>query len=561
MLARPTRIAFAVAAAAALAALAAATAGAERRKPTLHEDLDTPPDEARRAAEKLDGLILGREPRAGANPIAFAAGARILPRPERAPRADARARGAAAADRATEFRPDRDTHADGTLGYDAVFNPSVTPHKRVSALDAVRSDTTLAIGATTLEPAPVGGDPEPGRDLFWAALELELSPGRELAIPSVAPDMRILSYEVAADVSIEFFKDGADNFYARPASGRGRARLVMLVDADAAYFGADIPAHLRVRDARADLAFELPPGPQKQARKALSSLELDGDRPLGEALGVLVDTFRSFETGELPAGTGDIFWDLFTSRLGVCRHRAFAFAIIANELGIPTRYVQNEAHAFVEVHVPEIGWMRIDLGGAALDLDVSSEPGAQPHQPRQPDPFAGSPSSPDGSASADSSPRSAGSSFEAPAPSPQPSPVDSERGALASEPETSPAAAPSAPSGDGSAARGGGPTSPRGDAPSAPEPSRSARVTSADREGFRGERARVAGRIRSDDDDDLAGRRVQLHLVSARGRGEPIPVGQAVTDERGRFSTSVSIPASIELGDYRVIASVAGVAR
>ena len=40
--------------------------------------------------------------------------------------------------------------------------------------------------------------------------------------------------------------------------------------------------------------------------------------------------------------------------------------ITANALGIPTRLVENEAHAFVEVWFPERSWQRIDLGGAAL---------------------------------------------------------------------------------------------------------------------------------------------------------------------------------------------------
>jgi transglutaminase-like putative cysteine protease len=40
--------------------------------------------------------------------------------------------------------------------------------------------------------------------------------------------------------------------------------------------------------------------------------------------------------------------DLARGKRGVCRHRAYAFVIVAQALGIPARFVQNEAHAWVE---------------------------------------------------------------------------------------------------------------------------------------------------------------------------------------------------------------------
>jgi hypothetical protein len=62
--------------------------------------------------------------------------------------------------------------------------------------------------------------------------------------------------------------------------------------------------------------------------------------------------------------------------------------ITANALGIPARYVENEAHAFVEVWFPERSWQRIDLGGAALRLEVSGGEDKTIHRPRADDPFA-----------------------------------------------------------------------------------------------------------------------------------------------------------------------------
>ena len=67
-------------------------------------------------------------------------------------------------------------------------------------------------------------------------------------------------------------------------------------------------------------------------------------------------------SNEPPTGHDDVYLDLALSQRGVCRHRAFAFLVTALHLGIPTRMVVNEAHAWVEVSDGTL-WHRIDLGG------------------------------------------------------------------------------------------------------------------------------------------------------------------------------------------------------
>jgi hypothetical protein len=62
--------------------------------------------------------------------------------------------------------------------------------------------------------------------------------------------------------------------------------------------------------------------------------------------------------------------------------------VTANALGIPTRYVSNEAHAWVEVWLPNAEWMRIDLGGAASTLNVSNASDKSMYRPRSEDPFS-----------------------------------------------------------------------------------------------------------------------------------------------------------------------------
>ena len=55
---------------------------------------------------------------------------------------------------------------------------------------------------------------------------------------------------------------------------------------------------------------------------------------------------------------------------GICRHRSFIFAWIANSWGFPTRIVVNEVHAFVEIY--HLGhWYPVELGGRANSLTIT----------------------------------------------------------------------------------------------------------------------------------------------------------------------------------------------
>jgi hypothetical protein len=110
-----------------------------------------------------------------------------------------------------------------------------------------------------------------------------------------------------------------------------------------------------------------------------------------EAVAKLVSYFRSFvDSEEPPRGGRDIYTDLVLSKKGVCRHRAFAFLVTAQHLGIPTRMVVNEAHAWVEVHDGSL-WRRIDLGGAGRTLGGQVQ-STVAHDP-PPDPFSWPPGS------------------------------------------------------------------------------------------------------------------------------------------------------------------------
>ena len=99
---------------------------------------------------------------------------------------------------------------------------------------------------------------------------------------------------------------------------------------------------------------------------------------------LLAEYFRGFIATPLPSQgrTDNLYLDIALSGIGVCRHRAIAFVLTANALGVPARYVHNEAHAFAEVEFATGGWRRIDLGGAAEGLQIHGDPDLQSHTPQ-----------------------------------------------------------------------------------------------------------------------------------------------------------------------------------
>ena len=367
--------------------------------PILHEPI---PD----LAPGAQGPTIGGA-KHGSNPTAIVSGDKVLAKPalDRPPVGNAPTGGNAgpvlgtkdfSADRATSMRPDENTGSDGTLHYVSVFNPDVLPFKRMSAFDSTDGDFTLHVARSAQVELPVGGTTDAStRDRFWGDVEIQLAPGVEVPLPSVAPDMRILSYEAKPSVHLAFSKDGADNYFVRTddPGAQGTYHVVFFADADAGYFAPQLPPHkYRVREvgarAPAELVAAMPDNVRHEAEITLEHLGVDADMDLGVAFNKLVGYFRAFQAGDLKSHSGNTYRDLCDSQVGVCRHRSFAFMITANALGIPTRLVENEAHAFVEVWFPERGWQRIDLGGAALRMDVAGASNKTLHRPRAEDPFA-----------------------------------------------------------------------------------------------------------------------------------------------------------------------------
>jgi transglutaminase-like putative cysteine protease len=456
------------------------------------------------------------------------------------------------------FRPDRLTELEEVLGYYAVFTPSVTPFKRVTALDSVRLDQdgrtpVLAPHGTRVRALRVEGAEVPPpdarpRDRFWGDVLLDFRDGRRVPLPSVSPESRILTVRTEPAVALRFEKDGADAYFAVAVGAvpQQQVRLVFLTDAPRSYFNAPLPPV-----AADTLAHEVPPMPssvRSRARAFAGELGLAPSDALPDVLSTLVGHFRSFEESAAPPeDRGDIYMDLARSKKGVCRHRTYAFVITAQGLGIPARFVYNEAHSWAEVKLPAVGWMRVDLGGAARGLQAHGAEDRPQYHPRHPDPlprpeaYEGGYSQLGGDV--------AGLRQDA-------------RGGRGQGAGEGPRAtsAPGASFGEGpspSANTAPAPESPSSRAEAPRERSRIPVRLALDQsrqEAYRGRGMEVRGRVTDDRGRGVAGLRIEVLL---RRRDEH-PVGVTVTGDDGRFQGTFGVAPDLPVGDYELVVRTPG---
>lgn len=498
--------------------------------------------------------------------------------------------------RPDEARPDRNTGADSNLKYHVIYNPSVAPLRRNVVFDVVEDDYRLTIAPSPRRRVPIVGDrrARAGRELFWGDLKVDFS-GEDAPLPSVAPDMRILALRTEPPaVRVELVKDAAENFYVRAPGHRGEVRLIFLVDADQAYFSSPVPGNVLLGHSGGGPMTALPLRARRAGQRVLAKLGVGPEMPFDQGLDRLVAYFRGFRAGPPPQVSGDIYEDLALGEVGVCRHRAFAFMITARAAGVPTRVVHNEAHAFVEILAPDGRWRRVDLGGEAPELSIDGGQGRRLHQPT-PDAFP----KPESYRSQYSSMLTTGA---APASTPEGDPpaIDGAPPGLGPSAEdggegggggTGSGDGDSLPTegGDvsGEGAEGGGPTAddpfapPSGPPPEVPLPEivtgdaadalpadalptglpvavRLALNDDADLSGYRGEALgeTVAGQVLDPTTGEgVAGLKVQVYLVP-EGGGAHVPVGRALrTGEDGRFSSTITLPPTLRLGRYRLVAA------
>jgi hypothetical protein len=446
------------------------------------------------------------------------------------------------------YRIDRDTTRPESVEYDDPFTPAVAPFKRLYAFDAVDRELELVVFDKATQRVSVGGTLGEGEDHFFGDLFVDLAAKVPVRIPSVGPGTKVLAMRAEPPTELELVADGAENLFV-VGSERRRVRLILELAAPRAAFGSEFP----------DVSYEqlapkltpLPSSARTVVIEMLAQLGLSRAMPPVAALHRLVAHFRSFAPSEeLPqaaSGPG-LYRELVLSKKGVCRHRAYAFVLTALGLGIPARFVRNEAHAWVEVSDGRL-WRRIDLGGAAGSFDIGTRPGAPPHQ-APPDPFPW----PEGADSGAESAVPGGNAPGGPGPSGSGTPSNG-AGATGSGDANGTPNAPQPSPQFGGAPGGTSPSPPANGAGKTPEAEEAKIELGLERDDVRrGMPLRVTGRV-SNGAGACAQARVDL---SVNGPNGEILIGSLPTDADGRYDSRVTIPFDIDVGDYTIRASTPG---
>ncbi len=290
-----------------------------------------------------------------------------------------------------KYSPDRDTRRVDHLPYDDPFRPRLAPFKRLMAYDAVDTDYTLKTSSSLHSKVNVGTEKlKNGRpDVFYADIAVDLVAGEPIRIPTAVGGNVIRKAHLNPGVTFKLERDAAENLFI-VADGSGKARLIMELEAPREAFG-EAERQPDWKELTAAMTTKLPANVQKAADEFARELKIDKSiHAPYEAVRILVRYFREFkESEDPPPNTGDVYLDLVRAKKGVCRHRAFGFMVTALGLGMPTRFVSNEAHAWVEVW-DGIFWRRIDLGGAGRILDDKTERPEKPQPAYDPplDPYS-----------------------------------------------------------------------------------------------------------------------------------------------------------------------------
>jgi hypothetical protein len=437
------------------------------------------------------------------------------------------------------YRIDRDTTRPDLVSYDDPFIPAITPFKRLYAFDFVDESLELVVRDKELRALDVGGEPTPADDQFYADMSVDLESQAAVRIPTVGPGARVLSAQTDPATKFTLLRDAAENWFIRTDT-RQRVRLMMHVAIARATFGsdfADVPWTALERS-----ALPLPQAVRQVAEDVASQIGINRSMGTRAVVGALVQHFRSFAPSEdrPQAASGvALYKELSLSKKGVCRHRAYAFVVTALGLGIPARLIRNEAHAWVEVYDSKI-WHRIDLGGAAGRLDFERDPGTQLHQPPQ-DPYRW----PSGSESGrDMTERSLGGG---------------QRGNSGASGSAGTGSGPGPGAGPDKASEGElGASGADGGAETDSRPHPTFTMKAAGGEVRRGAPLHVSGELEADE-RACSYARIDVSLRSRDGRLAPL--GALASDGAGHFDGAVTIPLSVQVGDYDVVVSTPGDSR
>lgn len=292
---------------------------------------------------------------------------------------------------------------DGNVTIYEIFDPVLGSLKRWTSLDGLLYDdqasnptdmyTMYNYDSDKYEIFPTNYEGYTNIFEGWIWMGITISTSEYTKIPSVSPDADIIDYDPnATGVNIKFFKDGADNYYVQ-GNEDTVIDLKYRMGTNGSYFNRPISEDLTLDDIPEEVIRPINGANQvKENVKEFLQYRHDNGTIANEPLywlwpengtpetnlALIINNltwyFSAFIEGDGDVPDTEEPWDAYQTicinGIGACRHRSFGFFVTALALGAPTRYISNEAHAFVEVYVPEDNetvsasyWKRINLGG------------------------------------------------------------------------------------------------------------------------------------------------------------------------------------------------------
>ena len=268
-----------------------------------------------------------------------------------------------AADVPDSWVMDRDGRG-GDVVIDAVFDPSLGAMKRLKAYDEIEADG-VTLGVRDVRYRPYAADPDVRYDTpIEASFRVQFRAGEPVPIYSPHPRPLIRTFATSPPVpgGVTFLQDGADTLYVL-AREDAVATLNVSFMTESRYYSLDPPS-VPIDSYGAAFSPRVPEALVEDAKVVLARAGADGV-DLAQTVTALNAYFRSFTEGDIPSPSEveSLYLALALGGYGCCRHRAFAYMVTAQAVGIPARVVVNEAHAFVEIALPDGSWHQINLGG------------------------------------------------------------------------------------------------------------------------------------------------------------------------------------------------------
>ncbi len=267
--------------------------------------------------------------------------------------------------------------AVGNVTVQLVCDPALGAMKRLKAYDGLEADYDLVVRDDELRA------PEPNPRLhydqsFTCTFPVNLQGGDP--VPIYSPHPESLVEEVRTEPPVEDLRvrvDGAGTYHLLSSETR-EVTVTITYRADAAYWFGEVPASLTLDDIPPERRPPLPQELEGKAGPVLEAMNLTGERNLRTLLRTMQSYFLDFGEGSIPGEDEyrDKYHAIALGENGCCRHRAFAFHVTATSLGIPTRVIANEAHAYTEAWVPTVGWLQLNLGGCG-SYDTEGDEGQQ----------------------------------------------------------------------------------------------------------------------------------------------------------------------------------------